>query len=116
MKGTLRHERSAPEDYVLVHDRKNWNPWAWIKVVGGPKDVFCENCGEPKANHVSNDFCAGQPMTDEGIIGKPMKWKPMTAALSVKVKRTDEGVVVDIFRKEHEDEDPIATTYAYFSE
>lgn len=36
--------------------------------------------------------------------------------LSVDIHRTDEGVVVDIFRKGEENGDPIASTYAYFGE
>lgn len=111
MEGTLRHERSAPEDYLLVHGPKNWNPWAWIAVIGGPKDVVCENCGEPEKNHGKDGYCVDLDGTPRETV-----WKPKTAALSVKVKRTDEGVAVDIFRREHEDEDPIASTYAFFSE
>lgn len=35
---------------------------------------------------------------------------------SLHIKRTDEGVVVDIFAKGGEDEEPIASTYAFDSE
>ncbi len=36
--------------------------------------------------------------------------------LSVYINRTDEGVVVDIFKKERETDDPITGTYASFCE
>lgn len=36
--------------------------------------------------------------------------------LSVYLKRTDEGVVVDIFVLGYEAEDPLASTYAFFNE
>lgn len=36
--------------------------------------------------------------------------------LSVYVKKTDEGVVVDIFNKGEEADEPLASTYAFFNE
>ncbi len=36
--------------------------------------------------------------------------------LSVHIVQTDEGVVVDIYPLNHEDEEPVATTYAFFNE
>lgn len=35
---------------------------------------------------------------------------------SLHIKRTDEGVIVDLFAKGAEDEEPIASTYAFDSE
>lgn len=36
--------------------------------------------------------------------------------LSVYIKRTDEGVVIDIYELNDENNEPIASTYAFFSE
>lgn len=36
--------------------------------------------------------------------------------LSVYIKRTDEGVVLDVFARGRETDDAIASTYAYFAE
>ena len=36
--------------------------------------------------------------------------------ISVYIRRTDEGVVVDLFPHYRETEDPIASTYAWFAE
>lgn len=36
--------------------------------------------------------------------------------LSVHVVQTDEGVIVDIYPLDHEDDEPIASTYAFFSD
>lgn len=36
--------------------------------------------------------------------------------ISVHIIETDEGVIVDIYPLNHEDEDPITTTYAFFNE
>jgi hypothetical protein len=36
--------------------------------------------------------------------------------ISVYIKRTDEGVVVDLFKLGHEDQDCITSTYAFFNE
>ena len=66
----------------------------------------------------------GECGTDYLLKHTPKNWNPWAwitvkgrpRSLSVKVKRTDEGVVVDIFRKGEEDSDPVATTYAYFGE
>jgi hypothetical protein len=36
--------------------------------------------------------------------------------LSVHIVQIDEGVVVDIYSLDHEDENPITSTYAFFNE
>ena len=36
--------------------------------------------------------------------------------LSVRIAKTDEGVVVDIYPLKQENDEPITTTYAYFRE
>jgi len=36
--------------------------------------------------------------------------------LSVRIAKTDEGVAVDLYSLGHEDENAIASTYAYFAE
>lgn len=36
--------------------------------------------------------------------------------ISVYVNRTDEGVVVDLYPNGHETDEPIATTYAFFTD
>lgn len=38
------------------------------------------------------------------------------ANASLHIKRTDEGIVVDIWPKGREDEEPVASTYAFDSE
>ena len=37
-------------------------------------------------------------------------------SVSVHLKRTDEGVVVDLYKKGEEHEDSVASTYAFFNE
>jgi len=36
--------------------------------------------------------------------------------ISIRIHKTDEGVVVDLYPKGREDEDAVASTYMYFSE
>jgi hypothetical protein len=95
-------------DYTLKHTNKNLNPHVWITVKGDPKkNIVCENCS------VTENFHKDGACTDKQA--KRLRWKPVTASLSVYVKRTDEGVVVDIYQKGFEDLGrPITSAYAFF--
>ena len=55
------------------------------------------------------------PIADKDNDWNPHIWITIER-LSLCIKQTDEGVVVDIYPLDHEDEEPITSTYAFFAE
>ncbi len=53
--------------------------------------------------------------TEDWILRGEWVWITV-GTLSVQVKRTDEGVVVNIYGLRHEADDPVASTYAFEGE
>lgn len=65
--------------------------------------IICGIYGEPKENHVSNGYCAGQPLNNKDMFPKGYKPTKFKASITkVVFRKYEEGDIIALFPEETE--------------